>query len=384
MKKFFYLLVALVLPLALVSCDEDRDSNPVFQTPTTFVLNTPPDAANNTYVLEHSDSIILTTSQPDYSTTLSTLYQVQVSLDGTTFATMSTTYTTARLAIDPAELNDSIQQLAGSSFTATEMPIYVRLQAKVNGTDSLGNIYSNVVTLPKVLPYVKTVTLSLPTTMYVIGSFSPSSWTWSNTKAMAPIVQVDGAFYGVYYFAAGDMFKVGYEFDNWSEVKGYNQVTIDDKAGAGITGENGNDGDNLKVTNAGWYTLVVETAISGGAYTYTVTIRPAEIYLMNPAPGSWSTSNSAAKFTVPTSGTGEFVSPTLTATDSNVRIAVNTGLSDWWRSELTLYQGTTLHFRQNSDNVINSWADVSADYVMNAGVGNTIALDFINLTGAIR
>lgn len=385
MKKIIYLLVALVLPFAIVSCEEDRDSNPIIQTPSSFVLNIPPDAANNTYVLAHSDSIILTTSQPNYGTTLSTAYQVQVSLDGTKFATMSTTYTTARLAIAPEELNDSIKKLAGDAFSATVQPIYVRLHAKVNGTDSLGSVYSNVIKLPNVLPFAEKASgIQLPTTMYVIGSFAPSGWNWAATKPMAPVIQVDGAFYGVYYFAAGDMFKVGYEYDNWSGVKGYQQVTIDDKAGAGITGEKGNTGDNLKVEKAGWYTLVVETALSGKEYTYNVTIRPAEVYLMNPAPGSWSTKDAAAKFSVPAGPTGEFTSPVLTATEENVRVAVNIGQSDWWRAELTLYKGTTLHYRLNSDNVAKSWADISADYLMKAGVGNTISFDFINHTGAVR
>ena len=85
MKKIIYILLLAVACVGFVSCDEDRDSNPIFNgagTVRSFVLNVPAMAANNVVDLEGSEALVLTTSQPDYGFPVSTVYTVWVSVDG--------------------------------------------------------------------------------------------------------------------------------------------------------------------------------------------------------------------------------------------------------------------------------------------------------------
>ena len=54
MKKINILTSILVATALLTACEDDRDSNPTIQEPTTFVLNTPANATYNVYDLNHS------------------------------------------------------------------------------------------------------------------------------------------------------------------------------------------------------------------------------------------------------------------------------------------------------------------------------------------
>ena len=69
MKKIIYsLLMLMAVGMTFSSCSEDRDSNPTFNPNDvkSFTLNMPGYALNNAYDLEHSEYLVLTTSQPDY------------------------------------------------------------------------------------------------------------------------------------------------------------------------------------------------------------------------------------------------------------------------------------------------------------------------------
>ena len=73
---FAFLLAGM---LSFSACDSDRDSNPVLQEPTEFILNTPA-YVNTTYDLSNSKSIELTCSQPDFGYTAPVVYSIEVSL----------------------------------------------------------------------------------------------------------------------------------------------------------------------------------------------------------------------------------------------------------------------------------------------------------------
>ena len=66
LKKINILTSILVATALLTACEDDRDSNPTIQEPTTFVLNTPANATYNVYDLNQSKNIELTCTQPDY------------------------------------------------------------------------------------------------------------------------------------------------------------------------------------------------------------------------------------------------------------------------------------------------------------------------------
>ena len=140
-----------VLPF-MASCETDTDSNPTLQKPTSFVLNTPAYAADNVYDLANSESVNLTTTQPDYGYPAITVYEVQVSVDkafkdvttldvpeNIDYETLPNSYTTANMDVNATELNNAIVTLYqaahdGADPSGREMPVYVRLLAHVNGT----------------------------------------------------------------------------------------------------------------------------------------------------------------------------------------------------------------------------------------------------------
>ncbi len=161
------LLPAMVLPLLFTSCSDDNDSNPTLDLSHAadgFVLNTPAYAENNTYDLASANNLTLSCSQPNYGGIPYVVrYYVQVALDKkfltdttTTHKELSTSYTTAKMAVDAAELNSTLVdmfQAANPDTSVPEtMPVYVRLRAVIDGTldPYLGQSYSNIITLPSV------------------------------------------------------------------------------------------------------------------------------------------------------------------------------------------------------------------------------------------
>lgn len=159
-KALLYNLLLLAVGITLTSCEKDLDSNPTLKVNTTgFVLNTPANAANNTYDLANSNSINLKCSQPDFGGfPVVTNYNVQVSIDpafaDTTaeaprFAELSTAYQKANMDVNSTELNDTLialyKEVNGEDAIPTEaMPVYIRLRAHVNRTDYT-NTLSNVI-----------------------------------------------------------------------------------------------------------------------------------------------------------------------------------------------------------------------------------------------
>ncbi|MBO7659931.1 MAG: SusE domain-containing protein, partial [Bacteroidaceae bacterium] len=116
MKKIIYSLLMLVaVGMTFSSCSEDRDSNPTFNPNDvkSFTLNMPGYALNNAYDLEHSEYLVLTTSQPDYGFPVSTVYTVWVSLDNEHFENLATTSTNTYISVPASELNEKILTMAG-------------------------------------------------------------------------------------------------------------------------------------------------------------------------------------------------------------------------------------------------------------------------------
>ncbi|MDE7127197.1 MAG: SusE domain-containing protein, partial [Bacteroidales bacterium] len=175
MKKFNILAAVLMAgSLAFPAC-EKQDNSPVMQEPTVFVLNTPA-YVNTTYDLENSTSLELTCSQPDYGFTAAVTYQVEVSLTDdwtdpeTTYAVLGTTYNTARINVDAADLAASLTALSGKD--ESEFPfiteVYVRLRASLT-VSGKGEIVSNVVVLPNVRVHYALPPVNAPEEMFING-----------------------------------------------------------------------------------------------------------------------------------------------------------------------------------------------------------------------
>lgn len=168
------LALLAVVTLGFTACETDNDSNPTLDLSHVgegFTLNTPANAQNNTYDLANAKSVELTCSQPNYGgMPLMVRYYVQVSLteDFASYKELATSYTTAKMAVNAREINDAMVELfqeanPDTDYPATPRPLYIKLRAVIDGTDNMGETYSNVITLPSVL-----ATYQAPEAMYYL------------------------------------------------------------------------------------------------------------------------------------------------------------------------------------------------------------------------
>ena len=180
MKKFSYISLGVIGLLGIAtSCDSPMDENPVFQTPTTFVLNTPA-TASQYYDLSASDDMTInfTCSQPDYGFAAATIYTMQVSLteDFEEYEEFEDEFSACVFEIAAADLAEAICVLRGieSEDDYTDEParaVYFRARARLLEYEE-SEILSNVVCLEQVKEYCAIQTAGY---IYLVGQ--PTGWT---------------------------------------------------------------------------------------------------------------------------------------------------------------------------------------------------------------
>lgn len=381
MKKLIYILLLAVVAVGFVSCEEDRDSNPIWNEDAakTFVLNMPAVAVNNVLDLEGSDNVVFTTSQPDYGFPVSTVYTTWVSLDGAEYVALPTTSTSAVISIPAKEINEALLGLLGDGDVSEPMPVKVKLTAALFADAEMGKAESNVIELPKVKVYVPKVEVTLPTKMHIVGGFAASEG-WSKFVALAPAYSQEGMFYGVVYLAEGDEFKINPDAGWKGNDMGTGQITLDGDIAA--TCENGDKGNNLKMGSAsGWYNVIVKAKIANGAVQYTMSMIEAKVYIIGAAFGGvWEKSDDAL-FTAPATANGEWVSPAFTGS-GELRMFIDCGL-DWWKTEFTLDGDNNIFYR--TMDIPNNWAEnVGAAYSKQVNADGHVYLNFTAGTGRIE
>ena len=390
------LLPALVLPLLFTSCDEDRDSNPTLDLSHLaegFVLNTPALAENNTYDLKSAKNLVLTSSQPNYGDApYAVKYYAQVSIDPAFVNDPTTTHTelatyaenASNLEFNASEANDAIVSLFQAANPDTsvpeEMPIYIRLRGVISGTlnQTLGETYSNVITLPSVKATYEAPDAKFTDNLFLIGSSIQTPWkSW---KAIPKVYGLEGNYYGVIYLPAGGEFKWGTENNDY---RGINRLKeINDEAGAEISA---GEEQNIKVANAGWYTLLFKGKITEDKKNieWTLSVYPTKVYILGGSvemSGTWAFDDAYA-LTAPADKNGKWVSPAFTAS-AELRAAVKVGELDWYRTEFTLYKGNVFWRRYD---IVNSWAETEGpDYSVTTQVGQKLYIDFDNYTAEIK
>ena len=397
MKKIFkfMLLPALVLPLLFTSCDEDRDSNPTLDLShlaEEFVLNTPALAENNTYDLNSAKNLVLTCSQPNYGNVpYAVKYYAQVSIDPTFVSDPAATHVelatyadnASSLEFNASEVNDAVVSLFQAANPDTsvpeEMPIYIRLHAVIGGTldKTLGETYSNVITLPSVKATYEAPDAKFTDNLFLIGSSIQTPWqSW---KPIPKVEGLDGNYYGIIYVPAGGEFKWGTENNDY---RGINRLKeINDVDGAGISaGEN----QNIKVANAGWYTLHFKGKITEDKKNidWTLTVYKTQVCLIGTCIGqtAWGFADDTA-LTAPDDPSGEWVSPAFTASEE-LRVAVKVGAIDWYRTEFTVHNGEVFWRKYNMP---NNWAEtMGADYSVKPAVGTKLYVNFDTNKAEVR
>ena len=381
MKKLIYILLLAVVAVGFVSCEEDRDSNPIWNEDAakTFVLNMPTVAVNNVLDLEGSDNVVFTTSQPDYGFPVSTVYTTWVSLDGAEYVALPTTSTSAVISIPAKEINEALLGLLGDGDVSEPMPVKVKLTAALFADPEMGKAESNVIELPKVKVYVPKVEVTLPTKMHIVGGFAASEG-WSKFVAWAPAYSQEGMFYGVVYLAEGDEFKINPDAGWKGNDMGTGQITLDGDIAA--TCENGDKGSNLKMGSAsGWYNVIVKAKIANGAVQYTMSMIEAKVYIIGAAFGGvWEKSDDAL-FTAPATADGEWVSPAFTGS-GELRMFIDCGI-DWWKTEFTLDGDNNIFYR--TMDIPSNWAEnVGAAYSKQVNPDGHVYLNFTAGTGRIE
>ena len=397
MKKIFLklmLLPAMVLPLLFTSCSDDNDSNPTLDlghVKDGFVLNRPAYAENNTYDLANADHLTLSCSQPNYGGIPYVVrYHVQVALDQnfltdttTTHKELATSYTTAKMNVDAAELNSTLvdmYQAANPNAEVPEsMPVYIRLRAVLDGTTNpyLGQTYSNIITLPSVKATYKEPDVELPKNLYVVGSSIQEAWkSW---KPVAPIYGMSGNYYTMVYVPDGGTFKWGTFENDW---RGYDRLAaINDNAGAELS-EDGND-KNIKVAHGGWFVLhfVGELTPDKKDIQYTLNVYSGAAYIIGKAAGgNWDDAAAAWAMTAPADQTGEWVSPAFGG-DGELRAYIKIPGIDWWRTEFTIVDGNC--FWRNK-NLIDSWSEAGEGYAVSCTTGQKLYVNFDKNTAKVE
>ena len=387
------LLPALVLPLLFTSCDEDRDSNPTLDLSHLaegFVLNTPALAENNTYDPYYAKNLVLTCSQPNYGgVPYPVKYYAQVSInpafvsDPTVAHKELATYAEnpSSLDFDAYEVNKAIVSLFRAANPDAnlpdEMPVYIRLRAVIGGAlnKTLGETYSNVITLPSVKATIPDAKFT--ENLFLIGSSIQTPW-----QSWKPIPQVQGVagnYYGIVYLPAGGEFNWGTEIN---DKLGINQIKeINDVAGAGITA---GDDQNLKVANAGWYTLHFMGEISKDKknINWTLTVYKTQVYLIGACIGQsdWGFADDTA-LTPPDDPSGEWVSPAFTAS-TELRVSVKVGSLDWYSTEFTVHNGEVFWRKYDMP---NNWAEtMGPDYSVTTTPGKKLYVNFDTNKAEVR
>ena len=388
------LLPALVLPLLFTSCDDDRDSNPTLDLSHVadgFVLNTPAVAENNTYDLISAKSLRLTCSQPNYGgVPYSMRYYVQVSIDpafvsdGTaTHTELATFYRTADMQVNATEVNNAVVALFQAANPDTsvpeEMPVYIRLRAVIgDATDtSLGETFSNTITLRSVKATYEAPDAKFTDNLYLIGSSIQDPWkSW---KPIPKVFGLEGNYYGIIYLPAGGEFKWGTENNDY---RGINRLKeINDVAGAGISA---GEEQNIKVANAGWYTLHFKGKITEDKKNidWTLTVYKTQVYLIGACIGqsTWGFADDTA-LTPPDDPSGEWVSPEFTAS-TELRVSVKVGSLDWYSTEFTVHNGEVFWRKYDMP---NNWAEtMGADYSVTTAPGKKLYVNFDTNKAEVR
>lgn len=386
-------LLLLCTVCFFTACSDDNDENPTVKTPTTFHLNTPALAANGVYDLANSKTIELTCSQPDYGYPAVTKYAVEVatSADMSDVKSMATTFTTAKMEVNAAELASLLTDLHVAKGMKEEQfpitaPVYIRVkavQATADGHEIEGtSITSNVITLNKVylvfsLPPVKT-----PEKLFLVGNFN--KWSWDNALEMTPVHSAPHIFWHLVYID-GQGESAGIKFNsekawNGNDI-GFDKIKINpaSEKGSDIISVKGNIGSS----KAGWYLMIVECTVEGRDVKYNVSFNNPNVYLQGlcTASAGWDLIPENL-FTVPATADGEFVSPAIgntvsggpTNDDPGVRICVKIPDTDWWKSEFIIYDKKIAYRGTGGDQTPR----------VAGTAGQKVYLNFTNETGEIK
>lgn len=303
MNKIFSNIMLLAAgALTMVSCNDDQDSNPTLLQPAEFKLNTPA-IANGVIDMEHTESIDLTWSQPQYTTgnaPVVATYYVQISTKGSfekafdiaaedntgaDFFTLEETTTECKTTIPMITIAKALMQLNAWEEDAVpeNIELSIRLKSAVldAGMNAFGEVVSNVVKI-SAIPYYIELKDADPNWWYLIGGdIADGKWADDVPTSLFPMQPQkdyefdkktgDGEFVWTGYLA-GNGFKLKKAPGDWDHQWGSN--------GSDFVENDGGSG-NITMT-PGYYTVTLNTAkheLKVDPYTGNVTTR-TQMYIL--------------------------------------------------------------------------------------------------------
>lgn len=232
MKKLSYILFSFIsLVLATASCSGLEEENPVIQTPTKLVLNTP--ATANQYVDlgydKDAGTVNFTCSQADYGFAASANYYMQVSLDESfsNFEELATSYTSCNMNVKASEIAEAVCKLRGikSEETYTDEParkVFFRVRSQILKYEDT-SILSNIVAMEKVKGYFA---LRLPGYIYLVGA--PEGWVGPSEEQKAhysewQLLESDNAIGSKVYYGEFDIPAGKFQFRFYTALTGWDK-----------------------------------------------------------------------------------------------------------------------------------------------------------------
>lgn len=259
----------LVSVLALfTACDEDRDSNPVITSPTTFTINQSP-VADQYIQLAKGNNVNLTWSQPDYGYNAFATYKIQVGLVGDDGKVtwnekdgkpkfLASTYTKANSNIDGEGIAAAICELDGfkdkteyvdKGYRQVALRVYSCIETsmgeEIAGT---GIMSSNYATFKHMAAYNA---VKSPGFIYIVGSLDgwkePNAGNADYYKDWRLFENEDGIdskeYHGTFEAPAGDlMFRfytalTGWDADSYGSREDDNPVEVSFDASGSYEGK---------------------------------------------------------------------------------------------------------------------------------------------------
>ena len=297
-------LLLMAVAFMFTACSDDRDSNPVLQQPSSFVLNTPA-YANQAIDLANSKTVNLTWSQPDYggfpvaaeytveispTNEWTTPYSAEAADDsGETqcdYYTFENVFTSCNAEVDAADMAKALVVICNyddPTQIPEEQEVYARVKANTNGAQE---VVSNVVKF-LVSPYYIELKPADPVLWYMVGNCIGSN-DWDNGEGsvgtgLIPLLPQPGADVDangntllVYagFFPAGGQFKFIKIPGKWDDQMNYTNLEGDSP----VTDEDG-DNHNIGIPEDGYYKIEMNTATQkftmvklDGTYTEHATI----------------------------------------------------------------------------------------------------------------
>lgn len=342
MKNIFKTALLTVCALCLfTACNDDNDSNPKLGGPYEMTLYAP-QMAQYDIDLAQSQNLELVCTYPNYGFPTTVNYTVEIATDeGMTDAIEVGSFSSPTMSVPTKDIAIALttlmmdQDMTEEDFPM-ELPAYIRVVARMVSADKLtliesSRVVSNVVKLNNVKLEFSLPPVLPPTEMYIIGDFCGNNW--DNGLKMVPVYDNPDMLWHMVYIDANGIKLNETQTDDGAI--GFDDVNVTGSLAGDIVSKDG----RIASSNPGWYLAVLKTEVVGRDRSYTLEVRPPEVWLMGTVTpgGAWAEFEDGCMFEVPSEANGEFVSPAFaneSADDSGVRAYVKVGDGiDWWKSE---------------------------------------------------